>query len=306
MNRPAVLQLARLEPPELQAQLHDRYEVVTDLDQAGDVQIVLTAGNVGLSKVQMDKLPDLRIIAVNGVGVDAVDLAEVARREIALTTTPDVLSLAVAELALALALDAGRRVSEGDGFIRRGGWKSGGKLGLGQSVLTKKAGIVGYGRIGKCLADLLRNLGMEVSYSSRSEKRDSPDRFYPDARRLAENCDLLFVTAAGGNATRGLIDAEVLSALGRTGILVNVARGPVVETPALVAALTSGTIAAAGLDVFDEEPDVPQSLLDAPNCVLTPHIASASYEARRDMAQLVLDNVAAFVQGKPLPTPYKV
>lgn len=305
MNRPTVFQLAILEPPEMQAQLENLYQVVSDIDAASHAEIVVTAGNVGLSGAQMTALPALKLIAVNGVGVDAVDLHEAARRGIAVTTTPDVLSLAVAEMALALALDAGRRMSEGDRFIRRGGWVSEGKLGLGRSVLTKHAGILGYGRIGRCLADLLRGMGMQVSYTARGEKADSPDRFFADAQSLATECDLLFVTAAGGAGTKALVDGNVLRALGPDGILVNVARGPVVDSQALADALCKGMIGAAGLDVFDDEPNVPQCLLDAPNCVLTPHIASATTQARRAMAQLVLDNVAAHVAGRPLPTPYK-
>ncbi|MEF9605800.1 NAD(P)-dependent oxidoreductase, partial [Paracoccus sp. PXZ] len=227
------------------------------------------------------------------------------RRGIAVTTTPDVLSLAVAEMALGLALAAGRRIAEGDRFVRAGGWSSGGKLGLGLSVLERRAGILGYGRIGRRLADLLRGMGMEVLYTARHERPDSPDGFRPDALALARDCALLFVTAAGGEDTRGLVDAEVLAALGSDGILVNVARGPVVDAGALAAALDAGAIAGAGLDVFDDEPNVPQALLDAPNCVLTPHIGSATAEARRAMAQLVLDNIAAHFAGRPLPTPYE-
>jgi len=306
MTRPRVLALAEIKPPEMAARLDADYHVIHDLTEAADAEAVLTAGNVGISAQQMAQLPALRLIAVNGVGVDAVDLAEAQRRGIAVTTTPDVLSLAVAETALALALAAGRRIAEGDRFVRAGKWALGGKLPLGLSVLERRAGILGYGRIGRRLADLLRGMGMEVLYTARSERADSPDTFRPDALMLAQDCDLLFVTAAGGSETRGLVDAKVLAALGQGGIVVNVARGPVVETAALVAALNAGTIAGAGLDVFDDEPHVPQALRDAPNCVLTPHIGSATAEARRAMAQLVLDNIAAYFAGQPLLTPYEV
>ncbi|MDB6176268.1 2-hydroxyacid dehydrogenase [Paracoccus sp. Z330] len=305
MSRKTVLQLASLEPSDMQTQLMDNYEVLTDIDAASHAEIVVTAGNVGLSGAAMARLPALKLIAVNGVGVDAVDLPEAARRGIAVTTTPDVLSLAVAEMALALALDAGRRMSEGDRFVREGNWATKGKLGLGNSVLTRRAGILGYGRIGRSLADLLRGLGMQVTYTARSRKHDSLDSFAADPVTLAAECELLFVTAAGGSDNKGLVNAEVLRALGPDGIVINVARGPVVETQALADALSTGMIAAAGLDVFDDEPNVPQSLLNAPNCVLTPHIASATVQARRAMAQLVLDNIAAHVAQKPLPTPYK-
>ena len=304
MTRPRILCLADLKPQDMAQRLEGDYHVLRDIADAADVEAVVTAGNVGLSTAQMAQLPALRLIAVNGVGVDAVDLAQAARRGIAVTTTPDVLSQAVAEMALALALATGRQVAEGDRFVRAGQWAGGGKLWLASSVLDRRAGILGYGRIGRRLADMLRGLGMAVSYTARSEKPDSPDSFRPDAVSLAQDCELLFVTAAGGEGTRSLVDAAVLSALGAQGIVVNVARGPVVDTAALAAALQSGTIAGAGLDVFDDEPDVPQSLLDAPNCVLTPHIGSATVQARRAMAQLVLDNLAAHFAGQPLPTPY--
>lgn len=305
MTRPRILSLADLKPQDMARRLEEDYHVLRDIAVAADVEAVVTAGNVGLSAAQMGRLPALRLIAVNGVGVDAVDLAEAARRGIAVTTTPDVLSLAVAEMALALALAAGRQIVQGDRFVRAGDWGRGGKLGLGTSVLERRAGILGYGRIGRRLSDLLRGMGMDVSYTARREKHDAPDSFRPDALSLARDCELLFVTAAGGAETRGLVGAEVLAALGPQGIVVNVARGPVVDAAALADALQTGAIAGAGLDVFDDEPDVPQALLDAPNCVLTPHIGSATVQARRAMAQLVLDNLEAHFAGRPLPTPYE-
>ncbi len=306
MTRPRVLALADLKPAEMIDRLAAEYEVLRDIDAAADVEVVLTAGNIGLSGAQMAQLPALKLVAVNGVGVDAVDLTEAKRRGIAVTTTPDVLSLAVAEMALGLALACSRRIAEGDRFVRAGRWAASGKLGLGTSMLEKRAGILGYGRIGRRLADLLRGMGMEVLYTARTEKPDSPDAYRADALALARDCDLLFVTAAGGPETINLVDADVLKTLGADGIVVNVARGSVIDATGLAEALTSGTIAAAGLDVFDDEPDVPECLLDAPNCVLTPHIASATTEARRAMAELVLENIAAHFAGRLLPTPYEV
>lgn len=306
MTRPRVLFLTELKPRDMAEKLLATYDVTHDINAAAEVEVVLTAGNVGLSAAQMAKLPALRLIAVNGVGVDAVDLAEAKRRGIAVTTTPDVLSLAVAEMALGLALATGRRLAEGDRFVRAGNWAAGGKLGLGSSILEKRAGLLGYGRIGRKLAGILRGMGMQVLYTDQTEWPNAPDAFCPDAISLARACDVLFVMVAGGEETRGLVGAEVLAALGPEGIIVNVARGPVVDAEALAMALKSGAVGGAGLDVFADEPNVPQSLLDAPNCVLTPHIASATIEARRAMASLVLDNIAAHFAGQPLPTPYEV
>lgn len=303
MSKPRILALADLKPAEMGDRLARDYDIVRDIDDAADVTIVLTAGNLGLSGEDMAKLPALKMIAVNGVGLDALDLAQAKRRGIAVSSTPDVLSLAVAEMALGLALACSRQIAEGDRFVRSGQWAAHGKLGLGRSLLDRRAGILGYGRIGRKLADLLRGLGMQVFYTARSEKPDAPDIYCADAVALARDCDVLFVTAAGGSDTSGLVDAQVLAALGPDGLVINVARGPVIDTQALAQALQSGGIAGAGLDVFDDEPQVPQSLLDAPNCVLTPHIASATSEARHAMAQLVLDNIDAHVAGRPLPTP---
>ena len=302
MTRPRILALADLKPADMTDRLEADYDVIRDIADAGDVTAVVTAGNIGLSSQQMAALPELRMIAVNGVGLDAVDMEQAAQRGIRVTTTPDVLSPAVAEMALGLALACTRQIAEGDRFIRAGEWQQGGKLPLGRSVTEMRAGILGYGRIGRALADMLRGLGMQVLYTARGEKPDAPDAFRPDARTLARDCDALFVTISGGDGTRALVDAPVLAALGAGGIVVNVARGPVVQTQALADALRDGTIAGAGLDVFDDEPQVPQTLLDAPNCVLTPHIASATEQARRAMAQLVLDNLAAHFAGRPLPT----
>ncbi|MGY9046789.1 2-hydroxyacid dehydrogenase [Puniceibacterium antarcticum] len=306
MTRPSVLALVDLKPGEMMDRLLADYEVLRDIDAAADVEVVLTAGNLGLSGAQIAKLPALKLIAVNGVGVDAVDLTEAARRGIAVTTTPDVLSLAVAEMGLGLALACSRRIAEGDRFVRAGRWAGKGKLGLGTSMLEKRAGILGYGRIGRRLADLLRGMGMEVLYTARTEKPYAPDTYRADALSLARDCDVLFVTAAGGAQTRELINGDVLAALGADGIVVNVARGSVMDAAALAEALSCGVIAGAALDVFDDEPHVPQCLLDAPNCVLSPHIGSATAEARRAMAQLVLDNIGAHFAGRPLPTPYEV
>lgn len=306
MTRPRILALADLKPADMADRLTAEYQVVHDIEDAADVTIVLTAGNIGLSADQMARLPALQLIAVNGVGVDAIDLTQAKRRGIAVTTTPDVLSLAVAEMALGLGLACCRQIAEGDRFIRSGQWAAKGKLGLGRSMLERRAGILGYGRIGRKLADLLHGLGMQVLYTARSERPDAPDAFRADAEALARDCDVLFVTTAGGDGTRSLVDAAVLTALGPEGIVINVARGPVVDTLALAHALQSGEIAGAGLDVFDDEPDVPQVLLQAPNCVMTPHIASATTQARRAMAQLVLDNIAAHVAGQTLPTPVEL
>ena len=303
MNKPRVYSVSDLNPPHMAEKMAADYEIVRDPADAADIEVAQTSGGRGFSAAEMAAMPALRQISVFGVGVDAIDLAEARRRNIIVTNTPDVLSLAVAEMSLGLVLAAGRRIAEGDRFVRAGEWSKG-NLPLGMSVLERRAGILGYGRIGRKLADLLRGMGMEILYTARSSKPDSPDEYRPDPVALARDCDLLFVTAAGGEGTVGLVGAEALDALGPQGIIVNVARGPVVDADALAEALQSGRIAGAGLDVFDDEPNVPEALLKAPNCVLAPHIGSATTEARVAMAQLTLDNIAAYFAGLPLPTPF--
>lgn len=303
MTRPTILSLIELRTADLQDRLHQTYHVITDPARAAEVEVVLTAGNVGLRSDLMAALPRLRLIAVNGVGVDAIDLEQARQRGIAVTTVPGTLSHAVAESALALALDAGRKITAGDRFIRDGHWAAGRNIAPGRSVLTRRAGILGYGAIGRALAQMLRGLGMTVLYTARSQKTDTPDQFRPDLISLARDCDILFVTNSAGPETRGMVDAAILQALGPDGILVNVARGLIVDAQALAQALQTGTIAAAGLDVFENEPNVPQALLDAPNCVLNPHMAANTVETRQAMGDLALDNIDAWFAGKPLPTP---
>ena len=306
MSRPTVLALATLKPAAMQEQLLAEYDLRTTIEDAVGARIVLTSGAVGLSAAQMARLPALELIAVNGVGVDAVDLAEARRRGIRVTTTPDVLSDAVAEMALGLAL--GRRAPHRRGrpFHPRRVLGRGRQAGSGPSGDPGQAqGSWVTAASGAAWPICCAGLGMEVLYTARSEKPDAPDAFRPDAQALARDCSLLFVTAAGGSETRGLVDAAVLEALGPEGIVVNVARGPVVDTTALADALQAGTTAGAGLDVFDDEPTVPLALIDAPNCVLTPHLGSATDAARAAMAALVLENIAAHVAGRPLPTPYE-
>lgn len=307
-EKPRLLILADLKPSEMMDELARDFEIVRDINAARDVRAAVSSGTRGLSRDDMDRLPNLGLLAVNGVGVDAIDLPEAAARGVAVTTTPGVLSDAVAELALGLALAALRRIAEGDRMVRAGDWENGQKARLGRSIFGRRAGIFGYGRIGRRLAGLLRGLGVEVFYTDLSAHADDPDAFVAEPMELARNCDLFFVTVAGGERTRHLIDADLLAALGSAGILINVARGSIVDGAALADALRDGRLGAAALDVFEEEPVGPSgadaALLRAPNTVLTPHVASATVEARRAMADTVIANLRAFFADRPLVTPY--
>ncbi|MEX1663125.1 NAD(P)-dependent oxidoreductase [Thioclava sp. 15-R06ZXC-3] len=303
---PRILVLSDLNPPDIMEQFCASHAITRDIEARDGIEIVLTSGTRGLTCDEIDALPDLRLIAVNGVGTDAVDLGAASARNIAVTTTPDVLSGAVAELALGLALSVRRRIGEGERLVRSGAWGGGQKARLGRSLIGARAGILGYGRIGRALADMLRALGLEVLYYARAPGQNATDAYRANPVTLARDCDVLFVTLAATPETHHIVGPDVLDALGPEGTLVNVARGSVVDSAALAAALHGGTLGAAALDVFETEPATPggpeDALLRAPNTLFTPHIASATYEARRAMAQLVIANIDAFIAGTPLPS----
>ncbi|WP_077701324.1 NAD(P)-dependent oxidoreductase [Thioclava nitratireducens] len=304
---PSILALIELKPADMMEAFCAAHPVTRDATAREGIEIVLTSGARGLSGEEIAEFRDLRLIAVNGVGTDAVDLDAAAARGIHVTTTPDVLSEAVAELALGLAISVRRRIGEGERLLRSGGWSNGQKPRLGQALTGCRAGILGYGRIGRALADMLRALGVDVIYHARKPHDDAPEAWRPDARTLAAESDVLFVTLSATPETRYIVDAPVLEALGSEGTLVNVARGSVVDSAALAAALHGGTLGSAALDVFEVEPVAPDGaedgLLRAPNTLFTPHIASATNEARRAMAQLVIANIDAYLAGAPLLSP---
>jgi len=250
----------------------------------------------------IEALPRLEIIACMGVGVDAIDVACARSRGIAVTNTPDVVTEDTADLALALLLAVERRLAEGDRFVRRGDWPKG-DLRLGRKATGRKLGILGLGRIGRAVARRAEGFAMEIAYSGPRPKPDAPYRYLADPVELASWCDILIVACPGGAATRHLVNRAVLEALGERGTIVNIARGSVVDEAALVAALQSGTIGAAGLDVFAHEPRVPPELMEMDNVVLTPHIGSATRETRQAMGDLMVENLLAHFAGRPLPTP---
>lgn len=266
------------------------------------VRGVFTSGTVGIDAALAARLPLLEIVAVHGVGVDAVDFAALAPRGIAVTNTPDVLTDDVADLAVALLLAAARRVPMLDRYVRQGGWEAKLPLQPSRSLRGKVAGIVGLGRIGRAVAARLEGFGMQIRYFQRS----SADLPYPRSDSLpalARESDFLVVCAPGGPDTRAMIDAAVLDALGPSGTLVNIARGSLVDEPALIAALQDGRLGAAALDVFADEPRVPLALRERDNVVLTPHVGSFTLETRTAMGRLAIANLAAHFAGAPLLTP---
>jgi lactate dehydrogenase-like 2-hydroxyacid dehydrogenase len=269
---------------------------------APKITAIASTGTRGVDDATMAKLPKLKVISHFGVGVDSVDVEAAHRRGIAVTNTPDVLTEDVADIALVLMLAAVRRVPQGDRYVREGKWLKG-PMALTQSMQGKKVGILGLGRIGKAIAKRCEAFNLEVSYHGRSKQADVRYRHYADAVSLARDVDILVVATPGGAETRGLVNREVLEALGPEGTVVNIARGSVIDERAMVEALASGKLGAAGLDVFDKEPQVPAELLALDNVVVQPHVGSATNATRTAMGQLVIDNLAAHFAGKPLVTP---
>lgn len=298
-----------LEPmmPEIEHRLEAAFTLHRDAaaigDAAGQIRGIATGGGTGVPPVLMASLPNLEIIAINGIGTDAVDLTEARRRHIPVTTTPGVLTDDVADMALGLLLDLMRGITAGDGYVRAGGWGRTPAPPLGHRVSGKKLGIVGLGHIGRAIATRARAFGMAISYTALHDHNLPDYRFVPDVVTLARDSDILVVAASGGAGSRHLVNAAVLAALGPDGFLVNVARGSVVDEDALATALQQGTLGGAGLDVFAHEPDVPQALRESPRTVLQPHRASATMETRLAMGNLVVDNLVVHFAGRPLLTP---
>lgn len=268
---------------------------------AGRVRFVQTTGFSGCPSALMAALPKLEIVGCMGVGVDAIDLAQAKQRGIAVTNTPEVLNDDVADLAIALLLMTARHLGLSERYVRDGRWKKLGNQALATKVSGKRLGIVGMGRIGKVIAKRAQAFDMDISYHAR-HSADVPFRHFPDILAMARAIDFMIVIVPGGPATKNLINAAVIEALGPKAIFVNVSRGSVVDEPALVTALVNGKLAGAGLDVFADEPNVPEALLKLDNVVLTPHVGSGTQETRGAMADLVVNNLRAHLDGKPLLT----
>lgn len=269
------------------------------------IRAISTKGEIGADGILMDACPNCEIIACYGVGVDAIDLAAARARGIPVTNTPDVLTEEVADLAIGLLLAAARRIPAGDAWVRSGSWARQGPMPLTTRVYGRRLGIVGLGRIGKAIARRAEGFGMPISYSARERKPEVPYTWYPTPAALAAQVDTLVVSAAGGAATRGLVDRAAIKALPQGAIFVNVARGTVVDEAALLDALRSGRLAAAGLDVFLNEPNIDPAFLDLPHVVLQPHAASGTVETRKAMGELMRANLEARMEGRPLLTEVK-
>jgi lactate dehydrogenase-like 2-hydroxyacid dehydrogenase len=269
----------------------------------------------GGNKKRMDghylgQFPKLEFVSNFGVGYDGVDAQWCGQNRILVSNTPGVLTDEVADLAVGLLLATVRQIPQSDAYLRRGDWVNKGNMPLTATLRDRKIGIVALGRIGKAIAHRLEAFGVEIVYHGRTQQTDEPYPYFADLKEMAKQVDVLLSVAPGGASTHHIINADVLEALGRDGIVINVGRGTVIDEAALITALKNGTILSAGLDVFEDEPRVPQALIDLPHVVLLPHIASASHHTRKLMAGLVVDNLISWFSGKgpltPVPeTPWK-
>ena len=265
----------------------------------GSIRGLVQGGGTVTPATLLDALPKLELISVFGVGYDGVPVDHCRSRGIKVTNTPDVLTDDVADVAVALILMTGRGFVRLNRFVQAGEWQQRGPE-LTTKLSGKRVGILGLGRIGKAIAQRVQSLGMDVAYTGR-KPQDVPYRYLSTLKALATDVDFLVVACPGGAATKNVVNAEILAALGKNGTLVNIARGSIVDEVALVAALQAGTIKAAGLDVFADEPNIPAALMTMENVVLLPHVGSATHETRQAMGDLCKDNLDAwFRTGKVL------
>ena len=312
-QNPFVLQVGPLKPSLAQT-LADDYAAWA-LPEAGadretflaehgaDVTAVVTSGRTGVDAALMAALPNLGAVVNFGVGYDTTDVDAAAARGVGVSNTPDVLTDCVADTAVGLMIDTLRQFSASDRYVRAGRWPVDGNYPLTRQVSNTRVGIIGLGRIGKAIALRLSAFGCSISYHNRHRLPDSPYTYASSPAELAKGVDVLIVAAAGGDGTRGLVDRQVLDALGSEGYLINIARGSLVDQEASAAPLGNGRLARAGLGVVAAEPQVPAELLGLDNVVLLPHVASGTVQTRAAMEALTLRNLDSFLATGELVTP---
>lgn len=309
--KPRVLQNARFTPAmeDRLAEQFDLHRLWMETDVGGflaqhgeEFVAVATNGAVGVDAALIDALPSLKLIASRGVGFDKIDLDAARRRHIAVSNTPGVLDDCVADLAIGALLAVARKLCAADRFVRRGDWQRG-RFPLSTRVSGKRLGVVGLGRIGRAVARRAAGFDMTVRYHNTKAAADVAYGYEASLVELARWADFLVVTAAGGPATRHLVSAEVIEALGEQGFLVNVSRGTVVDQAALVCALVNRRLGGAALDVYEDEPNVPAELLTLDHVVLLPHIASSTNETFTAMEELMFANMQQFFSNGSLVTP---
>lgn len=279
----------------------------TSLDElsphADSIRAVATGGSYGIAPEIMGALPALEIIAVNGVGVDRIDLQEARRRHIRVTVTTDISTHDVADTAMMLLLTLKRHFTDNQAFLLSGRWGKGELPPLAHSLSGQKIGIAGFGRIGQAIARRAAASDMDVGYFGRHRHDESTLPFFSELVELARWSDVLVISLPAGPSSYQIINHEILAALGRTGVLINIARGSIIDEAALLEALKSETIAGAGLDVFQNEPNINPEFFTLKNVALQPHQGSATVETRHKMGQNIIDNLLAYRDGRPLISP---
>lgn len=289
-----------------EARLSETYDVVhwpQAEARAGDIRAALTIGSTGLTNAMIDALPQLGLIACFGAGYDGIDVSHAHARNVVVTNCPNVNNEDVADVALGLMISTVRKLALGDANVRAGKWRDG--IGYTQRFTGMKTGIVGLGAIGMAIADRAFAFKHEIAWQGPRPKPDSPYRYEPDLIELAKWADILVIACPALPGTEKMISAEVIEALGPQGVLVNIARGSIVDEDALIAALKSGKLGGAGLDVFEEEPTPAARWADVPNTALMPHQGGGSFQAIRATTQLALENLELFFVGEPVKTPVK-
>lgn len=280
----------------------DRDEVIRTHGQTA--RAIATRGEIGADAALINACPALEVISVYGVGFDAVDVALCRERGIRVTNTPDVLTGDVADLGVAMMLCQSRGMVGAEAWVRNGDWNKHGLYSLKRRVFGRKAGILGLGRIGFEVGKRLAGFGMDIAYSDIEAKEYAPDwTFLPSAQALAEHADFLFVTLAASAETRHIVGKEIIEAVGPEGMVINISRASNIDEDALIAALSSGALGSAALDVFEGEPALDPRFLELDNVLLQPHHASGTIETRKAMGQLLRDNLTAHFAGEPLLTP---
>ncbi|KAL8043250.1 hypothetical protein ABFS82_09G110200 [Erythranthe guttata] len=314
METPIGVLLIRPLSAYLQQELSKRYtlfkywQVPPDLRReflgkhSNSIKAVVGNGVQGADTELIDALPFLEIVASHSSGLDKIDLELCRERGIRVTYTPDALTDEVADMAVLLTLATLRRICAADRFVRRGEWKKS-DFNLTTKFSGKSVGIIGLGRIGSAIARRAEAFGCSIGYHSRSQKPNSRYKFYPSVLNLASDSQILIVACALTQETRHIIDRHVIDALGRNGIIVNIARGSHIDEAELISALVEGRLAGAGLDVLENEPQVPNALIGLDNIVLSPHVGASTVETRKAMADLVVQNLEAHFSDKPLLTP---
>jgi lactate dehydrogenase-like 2-hydroxyacid dehydrogenase len=279
--------------------MHDHHHI-NDPDALKRVVALVGGGDAKVDRGLLSLLPNVKMISIFGVGYDGVDVQAAIEKGISVGHTPGVLNDDVADLAMGLLLSVARQIPRADQFVRAGDWVDG-PFNLTKKLTGSSLGIVGLGRIGQAIAKRASAFDMKISYTARTQKSDLPYPYFPSVKALAAEVDFLLAITPGGDSTRGMINQEVFEALGPKGYFINVARGSVVDQPAMIKALQNKVIAGAGLDVYLDEPRIAPEIRHLPNVVLTPHIASGTFETRRAMADLALANLAAFIAGTKIP-----